>query len=120
VKCGVVSSVVHVGLGANPMWNLDDQSQYGKILEFQLAWATTFADTREGHRDREKRERIRQQATLRFQKKPEGVEKWAFRILVSKGGRRRFDIANVGKLIIDAFCERQIREDSSSHTNLAL
>lgn len=44
----------------------------------------------------------------------------AFRIFVSKRGRRPFDIENVGKLIIDAFCKRQIEKGGSPHSRLAL
>jgi hypothetical protein len=102
------------------MWNLDDQSQYEKVPELQLPWATTYADTREGFKDKQKREKIREQASGKLARKPHGAKKWAFRILVSKSGRRAFDIENVGKLIIDAFCERQIQRDGSNYTDVSL
>jgi len=102
------------------MWDLDDQSQYKKVLDLQLPWAATWADIRPGHGDRDKRERIRERAVQLLPAGFQGVEKWAFRIVVSKGGRRRFDIENVAKPIIDAFCTRQIQSDHSKYTTLGL
>src|SRR5205807_1320722 len=78
------------------------------------------ADTRPGYKDKEKREKIRKQAARLPRNIPEGVEKCAFRISVSVADRRRFDIENVVKLIIDAFCIRQIQEDESQYRDIGL
>lgn len=78
------------------------------------------AATRPGHTDREKRERIREAARAALPRVPPEVIQWAFRILVRKSGARRFDIENVPKLITDAFCRRQILEDRSAFSQLAL
>lgn len=102
------------------MWNLDDDTRYEKVLDLDLPWATTWADTRDGHKDKEKRERIRERATIQgFAKRPDG-EKWAFRISVSKCKRRAFDIENVAKPIIDAFCTKQIHRDNSQYKSVGL
>src|SRR5437867_11340799 len=102
------------------MWNLDDGSHYLPVATFKLPWAWTFADMRPGHTDREKREHIREIAAPFLASVPAGITQWAFRIYVTKGGAGRFDIENVPKLIIDSFCERQIREDRSAFAALAL
>jgi hypothetical protein len=97
------------------MWDLDDKNQYEKVLDLQLPWATTWGD-----RYRDRREKIREQAAPKLLKRPDGVDKWAFRISVSKSGRSRFDIENVPKQIIDAFCASQIQSDKSQYTTLGL
>jgi hypothetical protein len=48
------------------------------------------------------------------------VEWWAFRIFVRKVGYRQFDIENVPKLIIDAFCQKQITRDGSVYKKIGL
>lgn len=101
------------------MWNLDDSTCYIRVLDLQLDGATTYADMREGKKDKEKREKIRQSAAAHLNK-PQGVQKWAFRITVSKNGKRRFDIENVSKTIIDAFCEWQIERDGSPYSSVGL
>jgi len=47
---------------------------------------------------------------------------WGFIIEVRKAGRRPFDIENVPKLIVDAFCVKQMDEnhDKSNHKELGL
>jgi len=99
------------------MWNLDDQTKYKKVLEVDLPWATTWGQT---GKYAQERERIRQLAAPLLTSKPVGVEKWALRITVGKAGRRRFDVENVLKPIIDAFCEKQIQADKSQYQNLGL
>jgi len=99
------------------MWNLDDQTKYKKVLEVNLPWATTWGQT---GKYAEERERIRQLAAPLLTNRPDSVEKWAFRITVGKAGRRQFDIENVVKPIVDAFCERQIKADRSQYENLGL
>ena len=63
---------------------------------------------------------MREEATKSFAGVPVGVDWWAFRIVVRKSGQRAFDIENVPKPIIDAFCARQIRSDGSPHGDLGL
>ena len=106
--------------GMRPWLNLDDERLYARVGRFLLPWAWSYSDTRPGHRDPEKRERIRAIAAEVITSPPEDVSAWAFRITVLKSGERPFDIDNVPKLILDAFCERQIRKDKSSYAPLAL
>lgn len=102
------------------MWDLDDERLYIRVARFEIPWAVTYADTRPGHTDREKRERIRESAAAALTTVPLEVKQWGVRVLVRKAGRRRFDIENVPKLIVDAFCKRQIAADSSRYPYLAL
>jgi len=104
------------------MVDLDNNDLFVKVLEFELNTAFTYADTRPGHTDREKREEIRQVASRARPLQPitrEQCQWWAFRIKVCKSGNVRFDIENVPKLFIDAFCGAQINNDMSTHTELA-
>ena len=102
------------------MWDLTDDRFYVRVGRFEMPWAVTYADTRPGHTDREKRERIREAAAMAFTGAPIEIKQWAFRVLVRKAGRRAFDIENVPKLIVDAFCMRQISADDSRYPYLAL
>jgi len=96
--------------------------KYRKIHDFTFKRAFTYADMRKGHTDKEKREYIREEAGIHFLKKAEGVLKWkwAFRIHFKKSGKRRFDVENVPKLIVDAFCDNQIEKDKSKYGKVAL
>lgn len=89
-------------------------------IEFEMPWAWSYADMTPGRQD--KRERIREiAAKVMAPHLPVSDVWWEFRIFVRKaGGRRPFDIENVPKLIIDAFCLRQIERDGSSHKSLGL
>ena len=90
-------------------------------MKFELPWAWTYADMTPGRTDKEKREKIRDiAAKVMPADRPSGDSTWEFRICVRKAGRRPFDIENVPKLIIDAFCARQIERDGSPHTSLGL
>jgi hypothetical protein len=102
------------------MWDLDDENEFLKIHSFNLKEAFTYADMRPVQTDKEKRERIRLAANHNFPINIPKVEWWAFRILVEKQGRRKFDIENVPKLIIDAFCRKQISLDGSAHKEMGL
>jgi hypothetical protein len=102
------------------MWNLDDQSLYLKVLDLWLPWATTYANTSPGKKDVDKREKIREQAAPHMSKIPDGVDQWAFRISVSRSRQGPFDIENVPKPIVDAFCAKQIKADGSRYTALGL
>lgn len=95
------------------MWNLDDKSLYEPFLRIEIPDAFTW-----GGKDRAKREVIRQiAAPLMPLAKPE-FQAWAFRILVRRPDS--FDVDNVPKVIIDAFCTRQIKHDNSQFTALGL
>lgn len=100
-------------------WNLDDDS-FRKLHSFSYPKAFTYADTRPGHTDKEKREYIRSKAENNFPKNIKSVKWWAFRIFVQKSGKKPFDIENVPKLIIDAFCKNQITRDGSKFPALWL
>jgi len=94
------------------MWDLDDANLYIRVLSFTIPEAFTYGDTRPEHTDRDKREQIRDAASANFPAHIPDVQWWAFRIFVK--GNRTFDIDNVPKLIVDAFCKRQIKSDKSS------
>lgn len=102
------------------MWNLDDEAKYVRVHSFSLPESFTYADTRKGQTDKDKRERIRAKAAEDFPDDMPDVEWWAFRILVKKSGNRAFDIENVPKLIVDAFSKRQIELDKSQYKKLGI
>lgn len=104
------------------MHDLDDAKCFVRALGFRLDQAFTYADTREGHRDKEKRELIRKSAkgSIPVDWSPPPAKWWAFRLTVMKSGRRAFDLENVAKLFIDAFLARQIDADESEHRVLGL
>ncbi|HUT31212.1 MAG TPA: hypothetical protein VMX13_15560 [Sedimentisphaerales bacterium] len=106
------------------MINLDDANSFEKVLEFQLNEAFTYSSTASGHTDDpEKRERIRAAAQLCLPPihiDPNRYEWWAFRIKVNRCGQGQFDIDNVPKNFIDAFCGERIQKDGSQHATLAL
>ena len=102
------------------MWNLDDETKYIKILSFIIPKAFTYGDTRVGHTDKEKREYIRAEAAKSYPDSTTGFQSWAFRIFIKKSGYRRFDIENVPKLFVDAFCKKQIQQDKSEYEKLGL
>jgi len=94
-------------------WNLDDVNGYRKIYDFDLGFAVTYGDTRSEHLDSVKRNKIRDKALPSMGCFPkEKGNMFAFRIIVEKAGNRLFDVDNVSKLIIDAFCEKLIRKDN--------
>ncbi|MBI4094570.1 MAG: hypothetical protein HY435_00030, partial [Candidatus Liptonbacteria bacterium] len=99
-------------------WDLDDD--YTLISVFEYPKAFTWARMDPGHTDPEKREYIREIAAKSFPATIPDVQRWAFGISVAKHGNVRFDIDNVPKLIIDAFCKRQIREDNSKYPQVGL
>jgi hypothetical protein len=102
------------------MWDLNDKNEYLKIHSFTLKEAFTYADMRPGQTNKEKRERIRRAASANFPPGIPKVEWWAFRIIVKKCGNRQLDIENVPKLIVDAFCQKQITQDESAQKEIGL
>ena len=102
------------------MWNLDDDASYLKVLHLELPVVFTYADTRPGRTDRDKREMIRAAARLRMSNEIPRALWWGFRIYVKKSGRGPFDVENVPKLIVDAFSKRQIDRDGSEHGALGV
>ena len=93
--------------------------KYKRICLFSYPEAFTYADTRPGHSDKIKRDYIRKQAAGFF---PQEVtyKYYAFKIKVWKSGKRPFDLDNVPKLIIDAFCKKQIESDNSEYIHFGL
>ena len=85
-----------------------------------LPWAKTWADMRPGHTDRERREHIREIASSDLKPPSEYIAHWGFRIRVFKAGSSRFDIENVPKVILDAFCRGQIVRDQSRFASVGL
>lgn len=102
------------------LWNLDNQACWQRLVLLELPYAQTWADTRQGHTDREKRERIREAAINAIESEVSNTTKWAIRIEVWKRGTRAFDIENVAKLIVDSFCMRQIKRDKSPFEQVGL
>ncbi|MDX4954579.1 hypothetical protein [Delftia acidovorans] len=101
------------------MFTLDDYDKFVKVLALDVPWAHTYADTRPGKTDRERRENYRAAAIGVIQATPPSVLWWAFRITVGRAGRS-LDVDNIAKTIIDSFCARQIARDNSSFTHLGL
>lgn len=95
------------------MWNLDETSQYFKLLSVRIPHAFTWGD-----KDREKRETIRRAVAPSIPSVRPNARWWAFRLYVRK--RIEFDVENVPKLIVDAFCADQIRRDGSQYIETAL
>lgn len=101
------------------MVNLDDASRFTKVLNLTVPWAHSYADTRPGKTDLERRERYRSAASGKFLSAPKAPLWWAFRISVLKAGRP-LDVDNIAKTVIDSFSASQINRDGSSHTDLIL
>ena len=94
-------------------WNLDDDSIYFKLCNVSVTSAKTW-----GGEDREKREAIRKAAKASIPRFRPEARWWAFRIYVRK--IHDFDVDNIPKLVVDAFCSGQLRLDRSDHTKLGL
>jgi hypothetical protein len=89
--------------------NLNDSSQFAKVLDLEVPWAYAWAD----ERDRDRREQYRKAAAQAEIIRPASDPLWwAFRITVEKSGRL-LDVDNIAKLFTDAFCGEQIRDDHS-------
>lgn len=104
----------------NIPYDLDDKSRFIKVLSFEIGESFTYGDTRKGHCDRSKRERIREIACQKLEKHGVELKWWAFRIEVGKPGKAHIDIDNVPKIIIDSFSKRQIKRDKSKYENMGL
>ena len=99
-----------------PLWNLDDNASFFKFLSFRLPFVLTW-----GNDDQRRREQIRQEASKVFPKNIPQAQWWAFRIYAEKErGAQEFDVDNIAKLIIDAFCEKRLIADQSRFLKLAL
>jgi hypothetical protein len=91
------------------MVDFDDNSKFKRIASFQMSEVLTY-----GYKDREKRELIRQASiNNQLEIRNESVKWFGFRIFVNKAGKKRIDIDNVPKLIIDSFSKKQIKKDKS-------
>lgn len=101
-----------------PIWKLSDPQHYIAVLNFEYEAAFTYGDMRPGCTDKDKREKIRKVACSSFSGHVPSARWWAFRIGVHKAGKGAFDIENVPKLVVDAFCQKQIRKDNSAFVNL--
>ena len=93
-------------------WNLYGNA-YLRIHEFKYPHAWSYGNMTPGKTDKEKREYIRKIALKKFPKTMN--KKFAFRILVGKKGDGPFDVDNVPKLVVDAFCKGQIDRDKSKY-----
>lgn len=101
------------------MYAFDDLSKFIKVLDLTVPWAHSYADMRPGKTDLERRENYRAAAVQTICAKPDVVFWWAFRITVTKSGRR-LDVDNVAKTIIDSFSASQLKRDGSKYSDLAL
>jgi hypothetical protein len=102
------------------MWDLDNSRLFHRVIDLEVPWAHTWANTSVGKTDHDRRERLRSLAAEHVRLPSDEVAWWAARITVRKHGHRPFDIENVAKPILDAFSERQIRKDKSAYHDLAL
>ena len=91
-------------------YDLDDTERFVKVLDLEVPWAHTYANTEPGKTDRERRDNYRAAAQGKVGAIPDSPLWWAFRIGVCKTGRA-LDVDNVAKTIIDAFCAWQISKD---------
>ncbi len=99
------------------MWNLDDISKYKKVYEFELTEIYTWGS----ENDKQRREDIRAQVAddPKFPRNMPDHTLWAFRIFVRTG--KKLDVGNIPKLILDAFCKKQIiTYDNSDYPNVGL
>lgn len=101
------------------MYDLNDAEMFVKVLDLEVPWAHTYADTTKGKTDLDRRENYRREAAGKLLDRPKDPLWWAFRIKVQKAGRA-LDVDNIAKTIIDAFCAWQITKDNSPHTDLGL
>ena len=73
-----------------------------------------------GKSDLERREKLRKEAEGRIHI-PEGpIRWWAFRIRATKAERPWIDADNIPKIIMDAFCKRQLERDGSRYGQVGL
>jgi hypothetical protein len=91
-------------------YDLDNPERFVKVLDIEVPWAHTYADTEPGRTDRERRDNYRKAAVSKLSPLPAAPLWWAFRIGVEKVGRA-LDVDNVAKTIIDSFCTWQINRD---------
>lgn len=91
-----------------------------RFCRFELPEAFTWANMSKGKKDRDRREQIRKKAAKGFPRNLPEASYWALSISVRKSGNRRFDIENVPKPFVDAFCGKQIERDRSAFRDLAL
>jgi len=94
------------------VFNLDDDSLYIPVYSFCINKAFTWANMDEGRRDLDRREFIRESVVGNFPDQIPDVAWWAFRFYVKKSGSGPFDIENVPKTYVDAFCEGQMKKDN--------
>ena len=95
------------------MWNLDDESVYFPMPVINIARSFTW-----GSGDLAKRELVREAATQVFPAQVPVANKWAFRILVRRPDK--FDVDNIPKIIVDAFCAKQLRSDRPKYLSVSL
>ena len=98
--------------------NLDDTDRFVKVRELEVPWAYAYAYTLPGEPDKERREEYCNAACGKIRPVSDPLW-WAFRITVENSGRL-LDVGNVAKLIIDAFCTKQITDDKSALTQVGL
>ena len=96
------------------MWDLDDAAAYFKLFSVTIPFAYTWGD-----RDRDKREDIRKAAAEAFPASIPTARWWAFRLFAKKSGDG-WDVDNVPKLVVDAFCGERIDEDRSAFPGVRL
>jgi hypothetical protein len=96
------------------MWNLDDERAYFRLPPMTILRAYTWGD-----HDRDKRESIRRAVAPDFPSEVPRARWWAFRLYARKGGDG-WDIENIPKLVVDAFCGEQIVKDRSAYPQLQL
>jgi len=99
-------------------WNLDDEDKYFKLFAAEIPYAYTWGCCDKG-RDRERRENIRRESVGEFPRDIPKARWWALRIFAEKQGDG-WDVDNLSKLVVDAFCGKQLRDDNSEFQHMEL
>ena len=97
-------------------WNLDDEDKYFKLFTAKIPYAYTWGDNY-----REKRENIRRVSDEVFPDR-DNIRRprwWALRIFAEKQGDG-WDVDNLSKLVVDAFCGKKLRDDNSEFQHMEL
>jgi len=111
------------------MWNLlDDKRKYKKLIEFETDEIYTYGRKK----DLQNKEDIRKKAEKEIKAIKAGINQvpknknksksYAFRIsiYINKTRRRKFDIDNTIKLIVDSFSQEQVSKDNSQYLDCGL
>lgn len=101
------------------LFSQEEIESFFQTKNFSLFTTVVFSEAvTYGSQDKEKRHKIRQAAFGSFPEEIPDCCIWAFGIVVTKSGNRKFDVDNVPKLIIDAFDQEMIEKDHADDLGL--